>query len=324
MAPAHDTRRSRRPLAGREPEPSRAHGQAARRRPVAARTGAAAARAGARGARGAPPRRASRRWPGTIRAIRRGCSRFPTARRCCGAGAGSTRSTRPPWPSSARARRRWPVSRLRIVWPPIWPRAASPSSADWPEAWTARRTVAPLRAGRTVAVMASGADRVYPPEHEALAREISGAGLVISEYAPGTAPLPFRFPAAKPGDQRARRRRDRRRGVRAIGLAHHRGVRARSGARGDGRAGERPRRAQPRRPRAHPRRRKDCRVCGRYRRRAAAPAGMERRRSCRSKRRDANRLRACRARAHGGRDELSRSTGWRRSRALPDRRFWPS
>ena len=30
-----------------------------------------------------------------------------------------------------------------------------------------------VRAGRTVAVMASGADRIYPPEHEALAREIT-------------------------------------------------------------------------------------------------------------------------------------------------------
>jgi len=51
-----------------------------------------------------------------------------------------------------------------------------------------------VRCGRTVAVMASGADRVYPAEHEALAREITGSGLVMSEYAPGTAPLPFRFP----------------------------------------------------------------------------------------------------------------------------------
>ena len=51
-----------------------------------------------------------------------------------------------------------------------------------------------VRAGRTVAVMASGADRIYPPEHAALAREITVAGLVISEYGPGTAPLPFRFP----------------------------------------------------------------------------------------------------------------------------------
>jgi DNA processing protein len=51
-----------------------------------------------------------------------------------------------------------------------------------------------VRTGRTIAVMASGADRVYPPEHAGLAREITGRGAVISEYGPGTVPLPFRFP----------------------------------------------------------------------------------------------------------------------------------
>jgi DNA processing protein len=50
------------------------------------------------------------------------------------------------------------------------------------------------RTGRTVAVMASGADRVYPAQHEELAREIARRGAVVSEYGPGTAPLPFRFP----------------------------------------------------------------------------------------------------------------------------------
>jgi DNA processing protein len=35
---------------------------------------------------------------------------------------------------------------------------------------------------------------VYPPEHEALACEIAASGLVVSEYPPGTAPLPFHFP----------------------------------------------------------------------------------------------------------------------------------
>ena len=59
---------------------------------------------------------------------------------------------------------------------------------------TARPIAARVRAGRTVAVLASGADRVYPPEHAELAREIAGAGLVMSEYPPGTAPLPFHFP----------------------------------------------------------------------------------------------------------------------------------
>ncbi len=51
-----------------------------------------------------------------------------------------------------------------------------------------------VRTGRTIAVMASGADRVYPPEHARLARDIAVRGAVISEYGPGTAPLPFRFP----------------------------------------------------------------------------------------------------------------------------------
>ena len=51
-----------------------------------------------------------------------------------------------------------------------------------------------LRAGRTIAVLGSGIDCVYPPEHERLAMEIAAAGLVVSEYPPGTAPLAFHFP----------------------------------------------------------------------------------------------------------------------------------
>lgn len=51
-----------------------------------------------------------------------------------------------------------------------------------------------LRSGRTIAVLGSGADRIYPPEHTALADEIARAGLIVSEFPPGTAPLPFHFP----------------------------------------------------------------------------------------------------------------------------------
>lgn len=46
----------------------------------------------------------------------------------------------------------------------------------------------------TVAVMATGLDRVYPPEHEDLARSIARTGAVITEAEAGTAPLPGRFP----------------------------------------------------------------------------------------------------------------------------------
>jgi DNA processing protein len=51
-----------------------------------------------------------------------------------------------------------------------------------------------LRQGRTIAVLGSGVDRIYPAEHAGLASEIAHAGLVVSEYQPGAVPLPFRFP----------------------------------------------------------------------------------------------------------------------------------
>ena len=51
-----------------------------------------------------------------------------------------------------------------------------------------------MRTGRTIAVLGSGLDRVYPREHDALARDIAQSGLVLSEYPPGTPPLPFHFP----------------------------------------------------------------------------------------------------------------------------------
>jgi DNA processing protein len=48
--------------------------------------------------------------------------------------------------------------------------------------------------GPTVAVLGSGLDRVYPSEHEALARAIAGNGVVASELGPGAVPLPENFP----------------------------------------------------------------------------------------------------------------------------------
>lgn len=49
--------------------------------------------------------------------------------------------------------------------------------------------------GRTVAVVASGVDVVYPPDHAALARDIALNGAIISEYAFGTPPEAGNFPA---------------------------------------------------------------------------------------------------------------------------------
>ena len=48
--------------------------------------------------------------------------------------------------------------------------------------------------GTTVAVLGSGVDVVYPPEHAPLADAIAAAGVVISELVPGTPPLPMFFP----------------------------------------------------------------------------------------------------------------------------------
>jgi DNA processing protein len=49
--------------------------------------------------------------------------------------------------------------------------------------------------GKTVAVLGCGIDRDYPAAHGELARRIAEAGLVVSEYAPGVEPAPWRFPA---------------------------------------------------------------------------------------------------------------------------------
>jgi DNA processing protein len=49
--------------------------------------------------------------------------------------------------------------------------------------------------GTTVGVLGCGIDRNYPAAHAELARRIGEGGLVISEYAPGVEPAPWRFPA---------------------------------------------------------------------------------------------------------------------------------
>jgi DNA processing protein len=49
--------------------------------------------------------------------------------------------------------------------------------------------------GTTVAVLGCGIDRDYPAAHAELARRVAAAGLIVSEYAPGVEPAPWRFPA---------------------------------------------------------------------------------------------------------------------------------
>jgi DNA processing protein len=49
--------------------------------------------------------------------------------------------------------------------------------------------------GTTVGVLGCGVDRDYPAAHRDLAGLICERGLVVSEYAPGVEPAPWRFPA---------------------------------------------------------------------------------------------------------------------------------
>lgn len=48
--------------------------------------------------------------------------------------------------------------------------------------------------GRTLAVLGSGVDRIYPPEHRSLAEKIIQNGAIISDYPPGTPPEGINFP----------------------------------------------------------------------------------------------------------------------------------
>ncbi len=48
--------------------------------------------------------------------------------------------------------------------------------------------------GQTIAVLGSGGDRIYPPEHRRLADAIAARGAVVTEFAPGTPPLREHFP----------------------------------------------------------------------------------------------------------------------------------
>jgi DNA processing protein len=48
--------------------------------------------------------------------------------------------------------------------------------------------------GSSIAVTGTGPDRVYPAANRELAHELASRGLIISEFTPGTPPLPQNFP----------------------------------------------------------------------------------------------------------------------------------
>ena len=49
--------------------------------------------------------------------------------------------------------------------------------------------------GRTLAVLGCGIDVVYPPENTRLADAVAARGALVTQFPPGTAPLPYHFPA---------------------------------------------------------------------------------------------------------------------------------
>jgi DNA processing protein len=48
--------------------------------------------------------------------------------------------------------------------------------------------------GRTIGVLGSGVDKIYPPEHRQLAERMIDNGSIVSDYAPGTPPDASNFP----------------------------------------------------------------------------------------------------------------------------------
>jgi DNA processing protein len=59
---------------------------------------------------------------------------------------------------------------------------------------TAAHTATLAAGARTVAVIGTGIDRVYPPPNTALQEEIAARGLVISQFLPGSPPTKASFP----------------------------------------------------------------------------------------------------------------------------------
>ena len=105
-------------------------------------------------------------------------------------------STGPRSPSSARARARRTARTSRARSAGSSPPQAWWSSAAWRAAWTARRTAARSRpAVPPSPSSAAGSTATTRPRTRSSPGGSAPSGLVVSEYAPGVEPSPWRFPA---------------------------------------------------------------------------------------------------------------------------------
>jgi hypothetical protein len=157
-------------------------------RSTAASTNSGSQRRGSGSSAGGPP------------SFRRCCARSTIRRRASSSAAPQTWSCCPVRrsPSSARAPAPATALRSRGASRGISPPPGSSASSGLARGSDAEAHRGVLEAGgTTVAVLGCGIDRDYPAAHHELSRRIAETGLIVSEYAPGVEPAPWRFPARK-------------------------------------------------------------------------------------------------------------------------------
>ena len=188
-----------------------------------------------------------------------------SAARRCGSAAIPTRSTDCRSRSSVRA----PARRTRWPWPSAWRRSRRPRRVDRQRPGARCRFRGASRRAVRARADAGGA-RLGRRRHLSARARGAGARTSRAPARSSASSCPARrriraiLPAAQPHHQRPVARRGGRRSGREERIAHHRAMRARSGARCARGARRHPERPKPGRARAAQGRRKDRRVGGRY------------------------------------------------------------
>lgn len=120
---------------------------------------------------------------------------LPTRLCCCTAGAIFPCCKLRPLPLWARA---GPLPR-DSRWPPIWRAVSRPAASPLFPAWrqgidSVAHEAALARVGRSIGILGTGIDQIYPRSGEPLFRAMAEQGLLLSEFPPGAPPLAEHFP----------------------------------------------------------------------------------------------------------------------------------